>query len=208
MSTCKLVPNKKTGAMFVPSSSGKWFRVQLSSNGVRESNGFFTEQNLTGFAYFATEQMAKDFVADAIKNSMTVQGNIVYVDQLEPINQESPEYGKQYPYPFRHNGVELSLEQRLMVQSKCVEAGLSLQQSGRPIYRRKMFTTHEDAKSIVLSPDNQDDINAFVGTLLAAKAAPDPAKVARLTELRAINKAKRTAAEKEELANLIEELEG
>jgi len=204
--TAQVVPNKKTGALYVPSTSGKWFRVQLSSNGVRESNGFFSEQKMTGFAYFATEDMAKAFVADAVANKMAVAGKIVYVDQLDPINQETEEYGKQYPYPFRFEGRDLTLEERLMVQAKCVEAGLALQQSGKPIYRRKMFTTDVTRNSVVLSPDNQDDVNAFVATLLKAVAEVDPAKVARLAELRAIAKTKRTAAEKAELAELIEEV--
>lgn len=206
--TVTLVPNKKTGAMYVPSTSGKWQRIQLTQDSMRESNGFFSEQKITGFAYFATEELAKAFVAQAVNNGMKVDGKIVYVDQLDPINTEAAEYGKQYPYPFRFNGTELSVEERLMIQAKAVESGLSLQQSGRPIYRRKMFTTDQSKASVVLTPDNQDDINAFINTLLTAKAAPDPVKVARLTELRAIVKSTRNAAQKKELAELIDELEG
>lgn len=208
MKKVRLVPNKKTGAMFVPSTSGKWQRVQLEQQGMRENNGFFSEQKLTGFAYFATEQLAKDFVAGAVNNGMELDGKIIYVDQLEPINTEAAEYGKQYPYPFRFEGRELSLEERLMIQAKAVEAGLSLQQSGRPIYRRKMYTTDVTRNSVILTPDNLDDINAFVATLLKAKAEPDPAKVARLAEIRAKAKSSRTAAEKTEMAALIDELEG
>jgi len=206
--TVTLVPNKKTGAMFVPSTSGKWQRVQLTQESMRENNGFFSEQKLTGFAYFATVALAQAFVTSCLNNNMKAEGKIVYVDQLDPINQETEEYGKQYPYPFRFNGHDLSVEERLMIQAKCVEAGLSLQQSKRPIYRRKMFTTDQTKASVILSPDNQDDINAFISTLLAAKAAPDPAKVARLAELRGIAKSTRTAGQKKELAELIDELEG
>lgn len=202
-----VVPNKKTGKMFVPSTSGKWHRVQLAQKGVRESNGFFTEQNLVGFAYFATEDMANAFVNNAMKNGNQVEGKIIYVDQLEPINQESEVYGKQYPYPYRFGGRELSVEERLMIQAKCVEAGLALQQSGRPIYRRKMFTTDLNKTSVILSPDNQDQINAFIDTVLKAQAEPDPAKVARLAELRAIKVGVRTAEQKKELAALTAELE-
>jgi hypothetical protein len=208
MNKVKIVPNKKTGAMFVPSTSGKWQRVQLTQESMRENNGFFSEQKLTGFAYFATEALAEAFVQDAVNNGMVVNGKIIYVDQLEPINTESAEYGKQYPYPFRFDGRELSVEERLMIQAKCVETGLSLQQSGKAIYRRKMFTTDITKTSVVLSPDNQEDINMFIGTLLTAKAAPDPAKVARLAELRAIAKSSRNAAQKKELAELVDELEG
>lgn len=208
MKRVKLVMNKKANKWFIPSTSGKWLRIQMTQEQSVFTNGFQQTRTATGFAYFANEERANAFVQEASVNGMTMPGSIVYMDQLEPINTEAAEYGKQYPYPFRHNGVELSLEDRLMVQAKAVEAGLSLQQSGQPIYRRKFYTPDVNATSTILSPDNQDDINAFISTLLTAKAAPDPAKVARLTELRAIAKTGRNAAQKKELADLIDELEG
>ena len=207
MKMVKLVPNKKTGAMYVPTTSGNWYRVQVTQEASSFSNGFERTQKLTGFAYLPNEERAKAFVAAAAINGNEIEGSVVYVDQLTPINGESAEYGKQYPYPFRFNGKELTVEERMAIQAKAVDARLPLMQSGQAIYRRKFFTPDTEAKSIVLSPDNQDDINAFIATVLETRNAPDPAKIARLAELRAIKAGTRTADQKKELAALIEELE-
>lgn len=203
MSTVKIVANKKTGKMYQATTSGKFQRVQLSGEGINERDGFFTQTKQVGFAYFATEDMAKAFIATAIDD--VVSGKIVYVDSLSPIMEESPEYGKQYPYPFRANGVELTLEQRLQVQAKAIEAGLALQQSGKAIYRKKMYTTDLTRQSVILSPDNLDDVNAFVATVLASTAPSAEEKQARINQLKAIAKAKRTPAEVQELAELLED---
>ena len=197
MSTVKLVPNKKTGTMSVPTTSGKFHRVQVKSEGTVERDGFFFRQNQVGFAYFQNLEDCQKFIASAVNGE--VPGKVVYVDQLTPISEEATEYGKQYPYPFRFNGQELSLDQRVAIQAAAAKAGLSLMQSGQAIYRKKMYTTDLNRQSIILSPDNQDEINAFIGKVLAV----DPnAKAARLAELQAIPKASRTKAQKEELLEL------
>ena len=192
--TVTLVPNKKTKALFTPTTNGKWFRVQVSAKGIVERDGFFSQQNKIGFAYLQTEQMCKDFVAQAQANNMQLPGKVVYLDQLQAITEEAQEYGKQYPYPFRFNGQELTLEQRLAVQAACVENDLPLKQSGKAIYRKKIYTSDLTRQSVILSPDNMDEINAFVATVLANQAVPAMTaeqKEARIAQLKGMSKADR-----------------
>lgn len=210
MNTVQVVKNKKTGLMYQLTTSGKFYRVQVSSEQVGESTdangngtGFNINRKLVGFSYHPTEQACKDLVASAVDGK--IPGKIIYVDQLEPISTESVGYGMQFPYPFRYNGQELSLEQRLAIQVAAVQAGLCLEQSGRPIYRKKIHTTIMDSKSVILTPDNLDKVNAFVGTVLEqlAKAGGtglDAAKQARMLELQ--GKTNKTKAEKLELLEL------
>lgn len=210
--TVQIVPNKKTGSLYQPTTSGKFYRVQVSSQQVGESvdangngTGFNISRKLVGFSYHPTEEACKALVASAV--SGLIPGKVIYIDQLEPISTEATGYGQLYPYPFRYNGQELSLEQRLAIQVAAVEAELSLQQSGKPIYRKKIHTTIMDSKSVLLSPDNMDEVNAFVGTVLAEMAkgsgATAESKAARLAELKAIPAAKRTAEQKAEMADLM-----
>lgn len=207
MSKVVLVPNKKATAKagmpvyHVPTTSGKFFRVQVAGTGINERDGFFTETKQVGFAYFATEDMAKAFIASAVDG--VVPGKVVYMDDLKPIMEESPEYGKQYPYPFRFDGKELGVEQRLLIQAKAIEARLSLQQSGKAIYRKKVYTTDITRNSVISSPDNLDEVNAFIATVLSATGTSDEDKAARLDILQAIPKAKRTVAEKAEIVELM-----
>lgn len=212
MSKVQLVPNSKASAKagkpvyYVPTTSGKWLRIQVSSEQSGESvdasgngTGFNSIRKQVGFSYHATEESAKALIASAVDGM--VDGKVIYVDQLEPIVQEDASYGKQYPYPFRFNGTELTLEQRQLVQAKAIETGRSLMQSGKPIYRRKVHTTILDSKSVILSPDNLDDINSFVATVLAATTDSAEDRAKELAALKAIAKAKRTP---EQIARIIE----
>ncbi len=197
MSTVKLVANAKTGTMYVPTSSKKFWRVQMKSEGTVERDGFFFRQNQVGFAYFQNEQDCKNFIGSAAKvivndkEELHVAGKVVYLDQLTPIMEEATEYGKQYPYPFRFNGQELNLDQRVAVQTAAAKAGLSLTQSDQAIYRKKIYTTDLTRNNIILSPDNLDEVNNFVSKVLAGN--PDT-KALRLAELKAMTKAQRVAA--------------
>lgn len=175
--------------MYVPTTSGKFHRVQVSASGTTERDGFFYRNNQVGFAYFQNEDDCKTFVASAVNGE--VPGKVVYVDQLVPISEEAPEYGKQYPYPFRFNGVELTPQQRVDIQVAAASAGLSLMQSGKAIYRKKMYTTDTNRPSIILSADNQDEVNNFISKFLANNG---DAKATRLKELKAMTKAARIAA--------------
>lgn len=213
MNKVQLVKNEKASkaagkpVYFMPSSNGKWLRLQVASKGHVIRNGFETAQNMTGFLYVQNEERAKEYVALAMGDNMQLPGKVIYVDQLEPISTEAAEYGKQYPYPFRYGKTELTVEQRVAIQTACVEAGLALQQSGRPIYRRKMYTDDLNATSVTLTPDNQDEVNNFIGKLLSASVDPNAAKEARYNELKALGAAKRKAANtQEEYLELAEEL--
>lgn len=148
---------------------------------------------MTGFLYVQGEERAKEYVATALANNMQLPGKVIYVDQLVPISTEDVNYGKQYPYPFRYGKTELSLEQRLAIQAACVDRGLTLQQSDQTIYRRKMYTDDVNAVSVILTPDNLDEVNDFVSAFLSA--APDPlaAKEARWAELNALKAETRNA---------------
>lgn len=201
MSTVKVVPNKKTGKLYQPTSNGKFHRVQVACTGTTERDGFFFKQNQIGFAYFQDEAQCIALIEMAKANGMQIPGKIVYLDQLVPITEEAKEYGKQYPYVFRHNGVDLDPVQREAIQRACIENGLALRQSGQDIYRKKIYTTDLTRQSVILSPDNMDQVNAFIGTVL--KSSVDP-KAARLAELQAIPKASRTKEQKAELAELMD----
>ncbi len=214
MSQVKLVPNKTASklagkeVMFVPTSSGKFYRVQVSSKQSGESvdsngngTGFNTERTRVGFSYHSSEASAQTLIASAVEGM--IAGKVIYVDQLEPIATENAEYGKQYPYPFRFNGQELSLEQRLLIQQKAAETGRCLTQSGRPIYRRKIHTTIMDSKDVVLSPDNNADIQSFIAQVLATSSKPTDEQIARFNELKALGN-KRNATQKAEYAELLD----
>lgn len=217
----KLQVTAKTGDKgYVASASGKSFRVQVKYAGFEEVRpGLMAPVNKTGFVRFiggknaTAEQMkvAEDacvaFVAAAKANGMTLPGKVIFIDQLSPIYGENGDYGKLYPYPASHNGVALDIDQRLLVQQKAAEAGICLMQSGKTIFRNKLYTTDMSAKDSILSPDNQEDIENFTDAVLGA-VAPDNPKVMRLAELRAIAKAKRTDDQKKELESLIVEIEG
>jgi len=228
MSTVRLVPNKnaseKAGkpVWYVPTSTGKMWRVQVSetvSGETRDANGNGTGMNFSrskvGFSYHQTEDMAKAFVASATKDTilvdgkatevLMVSGKVIYVDQLVPIVGEDPRYGKQYPYPFTFNGQALDLNQRVAIQAKAIETGLALQQSEKDIYRKKIHTTILDSKDVILSPDNLDDVNRFVAEVLAMNGTSAEEKQARINQLKAIPKAKRTPAEVQLLAELLED---
>jgi len=210
MSKVQIVPNKKTGKLYQPTTNGKFFRVQVAANGTVERDGFFFRQNQIGFAYYQNEDDCKALIELAKGNGMQIPGKIVYLDQLVPITEEATEYGKQYPYMFRHNGNELTLEQRLQIQAACVTADMPLMQSGKAIYRKKIYTTDLSRASVILSPDNLDDVNKFIGTILGTSNGSTVTNAAaireqRLAALKAIPKAKRTAEEKAELAELIED---
>ncbi len=207
MSTVQLVPNKKASTAagkpvyYTPSTNGKWLRLQVASKGHTIRNGFETAQNMTGFLYVQGEERAQQYVQAAMGNNMAIPGKVIYVDQLVPINTEAVDYGKQYPYPFRYGKTELTVDQRRDIQAACVAKGLTLQQSGQTIYRRKVYTDDLTATSIILSPDNMDEVNAFIGTLLSNGVDH---KAARLKELQAIPKSQRTTAQKTELAELMD----
>jgi len=206
-----IVPNKKTGKYVVPSSTGKSFRVQGKSDGelVEFATGISGRQSRPlGFHRFTTEADANAFVESVAKNGYVhPTARIVYIDTLDPIVGEKLEYGIRYPYPMN-----LPRTHRAEVQRVAALKGVTLQQSGRPIYRNKFITFNPETKDVILSPDNQEQIDAFIKTLnLAAIPVDNPqggmsaAKEARLAELKAIPKAKRTAEQKEELANLLED---
>ncbi len=205
MSTVTLVPNAKTGANYVPSSNGKWVRIQVKSQGHVIRNGFETATNMTGFLYVQNEQRAQEYVAMAKANGMQIPGKVIYVDQLTPIMQERADYGMQYPYPFRNGKTELTQEQRIHVQKTAIEKGLVLRQSGQPIYRRKMFTDDLNATSVILSPDNLDEVNALVAATLAAGVDPKAERIAAIQlELKAPGiTAKQKTALKAELVELM-----
>jgi hypothetical protein len=211
MSQVKLVPNAKLSKtagqpVYVapPSATGKTFRVQVQSTAdVEIRPGLFATQNRVGFARFMTEEQANRFVGNAALSNYSLQGKVIYVDQLEPIIKENADYGKQYPYPMNHAGKPLDVVTRAAIQDKAIVAGLCLTQSGMPIYRSKVYTEDLGAKDTILSADNMDEVNAFVNGLLSTSSAASVDKAARLAELKAIPKANRTPAQVEELADLV-----
>lgn len=227
MSTVKIVKNKKTGLYYQPTTSGKMYKVQVSSTESGEqvdSSGNGTGMNfsrsMVGFSYHQTEQQCKDLIASAIKSTvttvvngvpvaeevLTIPGKVIYVDQLTPITAEAVGYGIQYPYPMSFNGTRIEdWKTRAAIQAAAATSGVALMQSGKPIYRKKIHTTVLDSKSVILSPDNMDDVNAFIATVLeGAGNGNDTAKAVRLAELQAIPKASRTKEQKAELAELLD----
>ena len=211
MSQVKLVRNAKLSKVagtdvYVapPSGTGKTFRVQVQSTAdVEIRPGLFATQNRVGFARFMTEEQANRFVGNAALSGYALQGKVIYVDQLEPIIKENADYGKQYPYPMNYQGKALDVVTRAAIQDKAIMAGLCLTQSGQSIYRSKVYTEDISAKDTILSADNMDEVNTFVNGLLSGNTAASTDKAARLAELRAIPKAKRTPAQVEELADLV-----
>lgn len=209
MNTVTLVKNK-TGKWSAPTTSGNWHRIQVTSTGFSVRNGFEQTRKMTGFYYVGTEERVAEIVASATKTAngeLQIAGKVIYVDQLEPIGKESPDYGKCYPYPFRHNGQDVDQQLRALIQKKAAENGVCLMQSGKPIYRRKVYTDDLNAQSVVLSPDNMDDINTFIASVLEQANAPkDAAKQAKFNELQALGAAgRKTPAMKKEYMALIEE---
>ncbi len=211
MSNTKIVANKTASAkaghpVYYTKTSNvnnPWFRIQVQSVGYVIQNGFESKKTLTGFYYVGSEERAKEVISGA-GVGLQLPGKVIYVDQLTPIMQESPMYGVMYPYPFRYNGTELTLEQRLAIQAAAAEKGVVLMQSGQAIYRKKVYTDDVNAVSSILSPDNLDDINAFIASVLeGAGSTSEAAKAARLAELGAIPSAKRTAEQKAELKELM-----
>lgn len=206
MSQVKLVPNAKLSKVagqpvYVtpPAAGRKTYRVQVQSTAdVEIRQGLFATQNRVGFARFMTEEQAQRFVSTAALSGYALTGKVIYVDQLEPIISENVDYGKQYPYPMNHAGKALDVNVRLGIQEKAIAEGLCLTQSDRPIYRSKVYTEDTNAKDNILSPDNMDEVNAFVNRVLSG--AGGAAKVARLQELKAI--ANPTKKEKLEMATI------
>lgn len=222
MSTVKIVPNKKTGSLYQPTTSGKMFRIQVSSVEAGESldsNGRGTGMNFNrekvGFSYHQTEAQCLALIASAVKGTETIikdgvpvvvdilriPGKVIYIDQLEPIVGEGNDYGKLFPYPFSFNGQRISdYIVRGRIQEVSIEQGRCYMQSGKPIFRKKIHTTVMASTDLILSPDNQEDINALIATVLTAHVQDD-AKKARFETLKAKG-AKRTAPEKLEYAEL------
>lgn len=206
MSQVKLVPNAKLSKVagqpvyITPPAAGrKTYRVQVQSTAdVEIRQGLFATQNRVGFARFMTEEQAQRFVSTAALTGYALTGKVIYVDQLEPIISENVDYGKQYPFPAKHNNVTLEANVRVGIQEKAVAEGLCLTQSDRPIYRSKVYTEDTNAKDNILSPDNMDDVNAFVSKVLSGSG--DAAKTARIAELKGL--ASLTKAQKVELAQL------
>jgi hypothetical protein len=218
MSKVQLVPNVKASKLagksvyYTPSTNGKWLRLQVASKGHVIRNGFETAQNMTGFLYVQGEERAKEYVNAAMQDNMQLAGKVIYIDQLTPINQEALGYGAQYPYPFRYGKTELTPQQRVDIQVAAAASGLTMQKADehgelKTIYRRKIYTDDLNAVSVILTPDNVDEINNFIGAFLAGTTSPLEAKKARLVQIKAEHstKAKRTAAGVQEEYELLED---
>lgn len=216
MSKVELVPNKKASAVaghpvyHVKSSTGNSYSVQVSSTVDAEVRpGLITTQNRIGFARFTNEATCLAFIAKAAANGYMLPGKVVYQDQLTPIMADNTEYGKHYPYLMSINGKAIGdFNQRIAIAKSCIDAELTLQAPDadgvmQTIYRSKVYTELMDTPDSTIQAKNMDEVIAFVSKLVSAPASGTD-KAARIAQLQSIAKAKRTQAEKLELADLVE----
>lgn len=210
----KLMQNKTASTAvgypvyYTKSSTGKSFRVQVSSEArVEVTAGLFVMNNRVGFARFTNEVDCQNFIATALANGGNLPGKVIYVDQLTPISQEATDYGKQYPYPMQFNGQRIDdWKVRAEIQKQAILSGLHLSQSGQPIYRNKQYTELDTAKDCILTPDNLDEVQAFVAKVMASAGSDDStAKQEEFSKLKAIKKAARTADQQSRFLALVGE---
>lgn len=132
-------------------------------------------------------------------------GRVVIQDSLEPIIADNLEFGLRVPQLGANSDI------RNAVREACSNAGLAYTQSGKPIYRKTFYSPYPEGhprceNDIILSPDNMDEVNAFIATiqLPSANTGLDVARKARLAELQGTPQAQRTANQKAELAELLD----
>ena len=143
------------------------------------------------------------------KEGQELTGHICIQDSLEPIMKENPSFGLRIPRLGK------TPEIRAAVQNLCKEKGVSYEGVNadgelKPIYRKVFYSPypvgHERYESDNIIPiANREQVNDFIAHNMgngdeALKASRD----ARIAELKAIPKAKRTPEQVTELADLLE----
>lgn len=150
--------------------------------------------------------------ATGFAENQLLPGRVVIQDQLKPIMEKNPEFGKRIPQ-IAPKGTKKEDLTRVMgiIRSACTASGLTYKQSGLTIYRKVFYSPYPEGHAryeadVILSPDNLDAVTNFIAKLdLGNVPVASVDKAARLKELKAIKKNDRTPEQVSELADLMED---
>lgn len=221
-STVKVIKSRNTQQVVNISSRNAneaWVMVQSSAE-VFRGGRLFTNIR-TGFLRGTAEKLQSMGFSDGKE----LPGRIVIQDSLVPIMKDNADFGLRIPQS--KVGVAYTPAIGTAIRTACTTAGVTYEgvdSDGvmKPLYRKVFYSPypegHAGYEADVLIPiANQEEVANFINTITlpattgsngGADSGMNSAKAARLAELKAIPKAKRSAPEKEELSELLEELEG
>ncbi len=192
-----------------------WVMLQSSSKVWKGGREF--ENIRTGFARNTIAKLE----AMGFAEGKEFPGHIVIQDSFTPIMKDNADFGLRIPQSKQ--GVAYTAAIGTAIRTACATAGITYegvddQGEMHPIYRKVFYSPYPEGHAlyeadVIIPIANTEKVNTFIASIAlpvgaGADAGMNTAKVARLAELKAIPKAQRTAKDKSDLAELIEELEG
>lgn len=152
--TVEVVANKAGEIITVSPKNADYGWITLKSEAEEFNNGFLRYKQR--FAFLTGTQKELQLFVDkhGLVEGSEIEGRIVVLESLEPVDDKNPETGIKYP------------------NAAAKEAGLACTLDDSPVYRRTLFTKSPDMLDEFVAHNNQEDIKAFMLEQQAAAAKP------------------------------------